>query len=116
NDTEIYVRTSTDSGATWSAFVRVNDDPLGPIRSQFLPYITLDRTTGTVAVGFHDARNDDGVNGTNGTPNDDAEYYASSTTNGGATWSVNQRLSGGFSNAADAGAPVDYGDYVGEDA
>ena len=55
NDTEIYLRTSTDDGATWSAPVRVNDDPLGPIRSQFLPYIALDRTSGTVAVGWHDA-------------------------------------------------------------
>jgi hypothetical protein len=37
NDTEIYLRTSTDDGTTWTAPVRVNDDPLGPIRSQFLP-------------------------------------------------------------------------------
>ena len=56
NDTDILVRTSTDDGATWSAPVRVNDD--ATTRSQFLPYIALDRTTGTVAVGFHDARND----------------------------------------------------------
>ena len=27
NDTDIYLRTSTDDGATWSAPVRVNDDP-----------------------------------------------------------------------------------------
>src|SRR6476659_5188766 len=119
NDTEIYLRTSTDNGATWSAPVRVNDDPLGPIRSQFLPYITLDRTSGTVAAGWHDARNDNGVPGSGGTnaiPNDDAEYYASYSTNGGVTWAANTRLSGGFSNAADAGAPVDYGDYVGQSA
>ena len=44
NDTEIYLRTSTNDGTTWSAPVRVNDDPLGPIRSQFLPYIALDRS------------------------------------------------------------------------
>src|SRR5437773_7514922 len=50
NDTEILMRTSTDDGATWSAPVRVNDD--ATTRSQFLPYVTLDRTTGTVAVGF----------------------------------------------------------------
>lgn len=119
NDTEIYLRTSTDDGATWSAPVRVNDDPLGPIRSQFLPYITLDRTSGTVAAGWHDARNDNGVPGSGGTnaiPNDDAEYYASYSTNGGVTWAANTRLSGGFSNAADAAAPVDYGDYVGQSA
>src|SRR6478672_7093204 len=100
NDTEIYSRTSTDDGATWTAPVRVNDDPLGPIRSQFLPYIVLDPTTGTVAVGFHDCRNDDGVTGgTNMIPNDDAEYYGTFSTDGGATWAPNMRLSGGFSNA-----------------
>ena len=119
NDTEIYVRTSTTDGATWSAPVRVNDDPLGPIRSQFLPYITLDRTSGTVAVGWQDARNDNGVPGSGGTnaiANDDAEYYASYSTDGGATWAANTRLSGGFSNAAAAGASTDYGDYEGADA
>src|SRR5437773_6726765 len=48
NDTDIMVRTSTDDGATWSARVRINDDPPVPIRSQFLPYVALDPTTGTV--------------------------------------------------------------------
>src|SRR5438477_9843003 len=117
NDTEILMRTSTDDGATWSAPVRVNDD--ATTRSQFLPYVALDRTTGTVAVGFHDARNDTGVpgpGGTNNIPNDDAEYYGSFSTDGGVTWAPNQRLSGGFSNAAAAGNGVDYGDYVGQDA
>src|SRR6266513_2966769 len=50
NDTDIRMRTSTNDGATWSAFVRVNDDPA--TNSQFLPYVVLDPTTGTVAVGF----------------------------------------------------------------
>jgi hypothetical protein len=119
NDTEIYVRTSTDDGATWSAFVRVNDDPPGPIRSQFLPYIALDPTTGTVAVGFHDCRNDNGVpgpGGTNNIPNDDAEYFGTFSTDGGLTWATNMRLSGGFSNATASGSGVDYGDYVGQAA
>ncbi len=117
NDTEILMRTSTDNGATWSAPVRVNDD--ATTRSQFLPYVTLDATTGTVAVGFHDCRNDNGVPGPGGTnmiPNDDAEYYGTFSTDGGATWAPNRRLSGGFSNAAAAANGVDYGDYVGLDA
>ena len=114
NDTEILVRTSTDDGATWSAPVRVNDD--ATTRSQFLPYVALDPTSGTVAVGFHDCRNDNGVPGPGGTnmiPNDDAEYFGTFSTDGGATWAPNTRLSGGFSNAAAAANGVDYGDYVG---
>ncbi|MGI9088922.1 MAG: choice-of-anchor Q domain-containing protein [Chthoniobacterales bacterium] len=116
NDTDILMRTSTNDGATWSAPVRVNDDPAGPIRSQFLPYVALDPTTGTVAVGFHDCRNDNGVPGSGGTnniPNDDAEYYGTYSTDGGATWAPNVRLSGGFSNAAASGNGIDFGDYIG---
>ena len=108
------MRTSTDDGATWSAPVRVNDD--ATTSSQFLPYVTLDSTTGTVAVGFHDCRNDNGVPGPGGTntiPNDDAEYYGTFSTDGGATWAPNRRLSGGFSNAAAAANGIDFGDYVG---
>jgi hypothetical protein len=111
NDTDIFMRTSTDDGATWSARVRVNDDATA--NSQFLPYVALDPTTGTVAVGFHDCRNDDGVNGTNNIPNDDAEYFGTFSTDGGLTWAPNTRLSGGFSNATDSGNGIDYGDYVG---
>jgi cell division septation protein DedD len=117
NDTEIFMRTSTDDGATWNAPVRVNDD--ATTNSQFLPYAALDPTTGTVAVGFHDCRNDNGVPGPGGTnmiPNDDAEYFGTFTTDGGATWASNRRLSGGFSNAAAAANGVDYGDYVGQSA
>jgi hypothetical protein len=114
NDTDIFMRTSTDDGATWSARVRVNDD--ATTNSQFLPYVALDPTTGTVAVGFHDCRNDNGVpgpGGTNNIPNDDAEYYGTFSTDGGVTWARNMRLSGGFSNATDSGNGIDYGDYVG---
>jgi hypothetical protein len=116
NDTDILMRTSTDDGATWSAPVRVNDD--ATTNSQFLPYVALDSTTGAVAVGFHDCRNDNGVppGGTNMIPNDDAEYFGTFSTDGGVTWAPNRRLSGGFSNAAAAGNGVDYGDYVGQSA
>jgi hypothetical protein len=114
NDTDIEMRTSTDDGATWTAPVRVNDD--ATMNSQFLPYVALDPTTGVVAVGFHDCRNDNGIPGPGGTntiPNDDAEYYGTYSTDGGATWAPNVRLSGGFSNATDSGNGIDYGDYVG---
>ena len=62
NDTDVFVRRSTDNGATWSAPVQVNDD--GTTRSQFLPNISVDQTNGNVAMTWHDARNDAGNNNT----------------------------------------------------
>lgn len=116
NDTNILVRTSTDDGSTWSSAVKVNDDVT--TNSQFNPYISMDEKTGSVGVTFHDARNDTGVSGTGGTNavvNDDAQYFASYSTDGGATWAANVQLSCGFSNDNAAANGIDYGDYVGTD-
>ncbi len=55
-DTDIYVRYSDNNGANWSSPVRVNDDPVGNGKSQFLPRIALDQTTGFIAVSFYDCR------------------------------------------------------------
>src|SRR5207249_2774509 len=61
-DTDIYVRFSDNNGATWSSRVRVNDDPAGNGKSQFLPRIALDQTSGNIAVSFYDCRNSAGNN------------------------------------------------------
>src|SRR5439155_8472542 len=53
DDTDVYVRYSDDGGATWSGGVRVNDDRT--VNSQFLPKISLDPTTGNLAVVWHDS-------------------------------------------------------------
>lgn len=114
NDTNIYVRYSNDDGATWSAPLRVNDD--AGTNSQFNPHIALDQTTGYIAVGFHDARNDAGLGGagdTNGIANDDAQYWLTVSENGGASFLANVQVSAGTSNAADAHNGIDYGDYTG---
>jgi Big-like domain-containing protein len=57
HDTDIMLRFSDDNGATWSAPIRVNDDPAIPIRSQFLPRIATNPLSGNIAVCWHDARN-----------------------------------------------------------
>src|SRR6266446_3995294 len=51
-NTDIFVRFSDDEGATWSNPVRVNDD--NTTNSQFLPKISLDPTTGNLAVVWYD--------------------------------------------------------------
>jgi hypothetical protein len=82
SDTDVWLRSSDDAGVTWSAPVRVNDVTTN---AQFLPRIALDPTTGNLAFGWHDARNDLGDHGTgdtDGRVNTDAMYYVTFSTDG----------------------------------
>lgn len=114
DNTDIYVRYSDDNGANWSEPTRVNDDATA--NSQFLPKIALDQTSGSIAVVWHDARNDLGTGGpgdTNGLPNDDAQFWGAFSTDGGTSFSSNIQVSAGTSNSHDSGNSIDYGDYTG---
>jgi hypothetical protein len=101
-DTNIFARFSDDSGAHWSSSVRVNDDT--GANSQFLPRVTLDQTSGRIAVSFYDARNSSN--------NTTAQVFATTSTDGTA-FAANQQISAGTSNAAAANNNIDYGDYSG---
>jgi len=120
-DTNVFVRTSADSGQTWGAPVRVNDDT--GTASQFNPTIALDQTTGVVAVAWYDGRNDP-------TNNKRVDFYATVSADGGRSFEPNVRLSDGSSDASLAGSDVfvtgsatpaagwrdlGYGDYSGSD-
>ncbi len=114
NDTDIQLRYSDDNGATWSSPLRVNDDT--GTNSQFNPKISLDPTTGKIAIAWYDARNDHGDHNrgdTNGQPNDDVMIYGAVSRNGGSSFQRNLRLSAAPSNDDDARSGVDYGDYSG---
>jgi len=113
DNTDIQVRRSDDAGATWSAPVRVNDDSTKS--SQFLPKISLDPTSGKIAVVWYDARNDlgsGGVGDTDGVANDDAQFWGAFSPDG-QTFSSNVQISAGTSNSHDAHNGIDYGDYTG---
>lgn len=113
NDTDVMVQSSDDGGATWSPAVKVNDDHT--TNSQYDPAIALDQTSGAVALSWYDTRNDLGTGGsgdTNGIPNDDFQVWASYSTDGGASFARNFRVSRGTSNAADAQSGFDVGDYT----
>jgi hypothetical protein len=114
NNTDIFAQFSDDKGATWSNPVRVNDDTTA--NSQFLPKISLDPSTGNLAVVWYDARNDLGTGGpgdTDGVPNDDAQFWGAFSTDGGLTFTKNIQISAGTSNSHDSGNAIDYGDYAG---
>jgi hypothetical protein len=114
DDTDVDVRFSDDGGTTWSRGVQVNDD--STVNSQFLPKLSLDPTTGNLAVVWYDARSDLGAGGpgdTDGIPNDDAQLWGAFSTDGGASFSPNIQIGAGTSNSHDSGNGIDYGDYTG---
>jgi hypothetical protein len=111
---DVMVQHSDNDGASWSPAVRVNDDT--GTASQFNPRISLDPTTGYLAVGWYDCRNDRGNHrggDTNGAPNDDVMIYGTVSKDGGDTFLPNRRISQGVSNAARAQNGIDFGDYEG---
>ncbi len=57
DNTDVFVARSTDGGTTWSAPVRVNDDPLTVPRHQFLSSLAVDQATGLLYCVFYDRRN-----------------------------------------------------------
>jgi hypothetical protein len=113
DNTDIMFQYSDDDGTSWSPAVKLNDD--GTVNSQFNPSIALDQATGDIAVSWYDARNDQGAGGsgdTDGAPNSDVQIWATYSTDGGATFAPNFRVSAGTSNANAAQSFFDYGDYT----
>lgn len=107
--TDIYTRYSDNNGASWSAPIRVTDDTGS--NSKFLPSISVDQTSGAMGVAWYDCRNDNGQ-GTNGLPgdtdgiaNNDAQLWATVSTNGGASFLPNIQVSAGTSHAAGSEPP-----------
>lgn len=70
---------STDSGATWSAPVRVNDD--AGTAAQWFPWICFDEN-GVAHVVWYDRRNDAS----------DIDVYYAKSTDGGQTFEANVRI------------------------
>ena len=104
---------SDDNGTTWSSAVKLNDDHTA--NSQYNPAIALDQTSGDVAVSWYDTRNDLGAGSSgdvDGVPNDDFQIWATDSTNGGASFASNFRVSRGTSSAAVLGNFFDTGDYT----
>src|SRR5262249_29230925 len=78
------------------------------------PKIALDPTSGKLAVSWYDSRADlgtGGPGGTDGLPNDDAQFLGAFSTDGGQTFTANQQISAGTPNSHDSGDRIDYGDY-----
>jgi hypothetical protein len=107
-DTDIFLATSTDKGATWGAPVTVNDDGGGSY--QFNQWLAIDPVTGAVDMSWNDSRNDP--------TNASSDVFFAQSANGGASVSPNVRVTSASTNETVTGADLgnQYGDYEGIDA
>jgi hypothetical protein len=71
------ISSSTDNGGTWSAPVRINDDPITLATDQWFPAVDVDRA-GNVWVSFYDRRGDP--------RNFLIDFYVAKSNNGGTKW------------------------------
>jgi hypothetical protein len=60
-DPDVFVAASRDGGRTWSAPVRVNDDPIGNGKVQFMTWMAVDPADGSINVIFYDRRGQTGT-------------------------------------------------------
>ena len=60
-DPDVFVMASSDGGESWSAPVRVNDDPVGNGAAQMFTWMAVDPADGSVNVVFYDRRGLDGT-------------------------------------------------------
>lgn len=81
DDTDIWLKKSTDGGDTWSDLIRVNDDVAG--NQQFFCWMDIDQTTGYIYIVFYDRRNLSG---------NLTDVYMARSTDGGETFS-NHKIS-----------------------
>ncbi len=108
-DADILFATSKDRGKTWSAPVRVNDDPIGDGANQFQPQMVV-APNGVVSISFFDTRVD---------PHHRLiDVYLAQSVNGGVSFLKNVRATTQSWDPA-VGAPIDeysqqfIGDYQG---
>lgn len=104
-DADVFLARSTDNGTTWSAPIRVNNDPMSNGKCQAWPWIAVNNQ-GLIAVLFYDTRN---------TPNNTIiEAWLARSSDGGATF-TNEVLSSQQSPTSVPNSDVRFGDYINVD-
>ncbi|MEO6903123.1 MAG: T9SS type A sorting domain-containing protein [Bacteroidia bacterium] len=99
-DTDVWLAKSTDGGTTWSAPIRVNDDPPG--KQQFLTWMDLDIKTGYIYCSFYDRRDF-------ATTSQQTHFYLARSTDGGNSF-LNKKIS---TTSFIPDPAVFFGDYTG---
>ncbi len=105
SDKDVYIIRSEDGGDTWSAPIRVNQDPAGLGKEHYLPWITCDPVTGTLSVIFYDDRNVSSAQ---------CEVFCANSYDGGETWEDFKVSDVSFTPSPIPGLASGYfGDYTG---
>lgn len=100
-DADVFIAYSDDRGNNWSPPKRVNRDIKGNGKSQYLPNVAIDQTTGHLAITYNDRRNSE--------HNVFTDVFTAVSTDGGENFQeyrMNNLLSG------HAGKNVFSGDYI----
>jgi hypothetical protein len=105
SDPDIVLIRSTNGGTTWSAPVRVNDDPINNGKEQYYPWCTVDQNTGQLNLVWYDNRN---------TTNDSTGVFMATSDDGGLTFDNFQVSDKNFRPKPISGLADGYqGDYIG---
>ncbi|MBN1198040.1 MAG: hypothetical protein JXA23_01720, partial [Bacteroidales bacterium] len=107
SDRDIYIIKSTDQGDTWSAPVKVNQDPSGQGKTHYMSWIACDQANGQLSVVYYDNRN---VN------NNQCETWMAWSQDGGETWEEMKVSDVSWTPSPIPGMASGYfGDYLGID-
>jgi hypothetical protein len=105
NDRSAYMIKSSDEGLTWSEAIRINQDPIGLGKANYMPWIASDPSNGTISVVFYSNRN---------TAANQAEAWAATSNTAGETWEDFQVSDVAFTPSPIPGTATGYmGDYLG---
>ena len=96
---DIYYVRSTDSGMTWSSPIKLNDDPGGQFKTQWMPSLSVNynpsgfQQVGKVTVSWYDRRASTSACNTATDPGCSYQRYGAQSPDNGATWQPNIAIS-----------------------
>lgn len=99
-DYDIFLLSSDDGGLSWSPRRRINNDPVGNGKDQFMSWIDVDPISGVIHSVFYDRREQSGVA---------TDVYYAWSNDGGVTW-INEKIS---ATPFTPNPNVFFGDYSG---